>query len=346
MMRFFISSLMILALAGCGGGGGDASLDGDDGDSGSSLATLQSIEITADPVLVAAGEKTTLHAVGRFSDGSVVDISKSGSSSATRSLTSLAWKASPSDIASFSSASSNELQTSMPGKVTITATDFFSGKVGTLTLVVTAPVSRSLSISGLTDGQTISSRTAKLLTANILNTDDSTQAAKDVIWSSSNSSIASVDSNGNFKAGQPGTVTISASSEGFTKAIKLTVVTAQATPTFKVSCDSSSPTMIDAALWGSKFSGDRVNATEWVTVDGASCQTYATVMLVIPNSYGLYSQIFYAERDPANPANFQPGTTYGSGSSVQFKSGQKITVGASNKLGDIFFTPLYDFTAQ
>jgi filamentous hemagglutinin family protein len=101
-----------------------------------------------------------------------------------------------------------------------------------------------------------------------------------------------------------------------------------------------------AVVSGGSLRIDTQQGTEWIVVDGASCQSYPVVYLLLPTSSTGYAEMFHALRDPANPTNFLPGTTLGISGSTQFSTGQKIAIGTSTKLSDFFVEELYVITAR
>ena len=347
-MKFLISTLGIavaltatLTLNACGGGGGGGTTS-----TIATPATLQSIVVQADQTTLAAGLNTSVHAIGHYSDGSIADITNGTTAANAPSITNVSWTATPTNIANFITASSNDLRTTLPGTVVVTAKDFFTGVTGTLTITVAAAAPASLAISGMPSSQTISARTAAQLSAQVVKTDGSTQAASSVTWTSSNPSVATVDANGNFQGLGAGSVTITASSGGFSKSVSLTLLAPLGTPLVTVSCDPSNPSIVNAQQWNNQYAIDSDNATEWVAVNGTSCQSYAAVELLVPQSAGssTYFVRFFAARSPGNPTVFQPGNTYG-----QLSSGQTVTIGQTNssslQVGGTF-SAIYNVLAQ
>lgn len=330
-------------LAACGGGGGGGDVFGSDATT-SGPAKVTSIEIKNDKPAIAAGESTDLRAIAHYSDNSTAEIKSFGSNNGTP-LTSISWSASPSSIAEFTSASIGTLRTSRPGVVTVTATDFFSKVSGTLNITVSAPLQTSLVIGGLNDKQTISSRTTAQLTAATIKTDGSREPAAPVVWTSSNTAVATVDATGNFKGVAAGSVSITATSDAFSKIINLTLLAPLAKPLFSVSCDPSKPTAINADQWNIQYAIDGVNATEWVAVDGVSCQSRFAIELLTPQKDGsLYDVKFFSLRSPGNPAVFLPASVGGN-----LAAKQTVSVGETkDALGAFFaeFTEIYTFVTK
>lgn len=328
-------------LTACGGGGGDIF--------GSDTTTfgpvkLTSIEIKNDKPSIAAGESTELRAIAHYSDKSTAEIKSFGSNNGT-TLTSISWSASPSSIAEFTSASVGTLRTNRPGVVTVTATDFYSKVSGKLDITVSAPLQTSIAIGGLGDKQTISARTTAKLTATTIKSDGSREPATPTVWSSSNTAVATVDATGNFKAAAAGSVSITATSGAFTKIINLTLLAPLAKPLFSVSCDPSHPTVINADQWNTQYAIDGVNATEWVAVDGVSCQSRFAIELLTSSTGGsLYDIKFFSARSPENSTVFLPAIVGGN-----FSAKQVVSVGETKDPVGTFlgtFTEIYTFVTK
>lgn len=335
----FLVSSVSLALTACGGGGDDGFFS-----TNSSLTkvTLESITVQADNISVPAGKSVTFQAIGRFSDGSTADLSNS-SSTAGKAFTNVSWSASPEAVGKFPSSSYGSLSTNTPGALVVTATDSYSGRIGTATMTVTAPVQASIALSGLEDNLTISARAHAQLTAMPVLTDFSKVTATSVIWTTSNALVATVDASGKFQGVGAGTVKITATAGGFSKSIQLTLLAPLSTPLFTISCNPANPTIVDAAVWNNQFAIDAVNATEWVAVDGASCQSYAVVKLLVPQSAGgsTYYVRFRATRSSGNPAVFEPGAVLGNVS-----VGNTLSIGSSTTVDDYYFNELYTVIAK
>lgn len=336
-----VGMMSLMLLGACGGGGNDV------GDSISGLfnVKLQSIEIQADKKSVPAGQSIPIRAIGHFSDGAVTDIT-SGHSGIGKPVMSLSWSVSNASIANISGSSEVSLATKMPGSVVVTVTDLFSKVTGNLTIDVSAPSPVSLAIDGLVDDSTVSMRTNVQLTAKLAKTDWSTEPAKSVTWSSSNTSVATVDANGNFKGVGPGSVVITATSGNDSKALKLTLLQNTAAPLVTLSCDPSRPTVINAQAWNTQYAIDNINATEWIVVDGKSCQSYPAVELLVPQpkSSSYYDYRFFALRDAGNPMVFQPGIVMGTLSSGGVGVIGQTTQKKTELLGS--FSSIYEILIQ
>ncbi len=127
------------------------------------------------------------------------------------------WSSSNNNIATVS----NGIVTAVaPGSAEITATTIDGNKTATCTVVVSA-----VSVSGVNlnkGSMTIETGKSERLVANVLPDNASN---KSVTWSSSNSSVATVDSNGNVKAQSVGsaTITVKTLDGGYTAACDVTV---------------------------------------------------------------------------------------------------------------------------
>jgi hypothetical protein len=338
--RKFLASMFFvgaaLALSACGGGG-----DGGLFSPFPSEAKLVSIEVKADQSAVAAGKDATFSAIGHFSDGAVIDITSSSSSGSNRAMTSVKWAASPESVARFSY--NNTLSTKAQGSVVVSATDFFSGVIGSTSFTVAAPTQAFLSLDGLADKQTISARANASLTARAYNSDGSPVTGSSIVWTTSNAAVATVDSNGLFQAHDGGPVTITASSGSLSKSLSLTVLAALKTPIFTFSCDPMHPTVINAQQWNNQYAIDSNNLTEWFVVDGASCQAYPVVELLVQRTTDTkkFQVVFSAERSAANAAIFKPAQT-----NFPLVAGEPVAVGSATDLAADVFTLLYNITAK
>ena len=331
-----------LCISACGGGGGG----GDSGGGGvfspsSSQASLVSIEVKADKSAVAAGNQATFSAIGHFSDGAEIDITSSFSSGSNRAMTSIKWAASPASVASFSY--NNTLSTKVQGSVVVTATDLDSGVIGSVSFTVTAPTQAYVWLTGLADNQTLSARASAPLTARAFNTDGSTLPDSSIVWTTSNAAVATVDSSGMFQAHGGGRVTVTASSGSVSKSLSVTVLAALKTPLFTVSCDPSHPTVINAQQWNNQYAIDSNNFTEWVVVDGASCQAYPVVELLVQRGADTtkFYVAFTAVRSAANAAIFNPAQT-----NFPLVAGEPVAVGSATDTNANVFSRLYTVTAN
>ncbi len=146
----------------------------------------------------------------------------------------LTWKSSDDKIATVVN---GVVTAKAVGKVTITATSI-NGKSATATITVVSPTTEIVSVSlnkttaSLNIGKTVS------LTATI-NPSNTTQS-KELTWTSSNTSVATVDSKGVVTAKSAGTTTITVkTSNGKTATCKITVES----PITKITLDKTSATL-------------------------------------------------------------------------------------------------------
>ena len=185
----------VVALAGCGGSGPRSS-SGSGSGSNSSTPTLSSVAVSASAPSVHAGSTLQLSAKGTYSDGSKSDL--------TAQVT---WKSSDTAIASIDS--KGVLTAAKAGSVTATATQ---GSVsGTLGITVD-PVAVTLTGINVTASSTTAVQgSTQQLTAQGTYSDSSTQTiTSQVVWQSSESTIASVSNTGVLSANNPGSATITA----------------------------------------------------------------------------------------------------------------------------------------
>jgi uncharacterized protein YjdB len=143
---------------------------------------------------VAAGETLQLTAQGNYSDGTTADITSQ-----------VTWGTSDSTIASLSA--SGMLTSYKAGSVIATAAQ--GSVTGTLSVTVNGPALSSISISG---AGSLAAGSSEPLTAQGTYTDKSTQTlTSQVMWQSSDPTVATVGSYGLLTSLKAGTVTITAS---------------------------------------------------------------------------------------------------------------------------------------
>ncbi len=179
--------------------------------------TLTSITVAPATASVSAGTKQPFTATGNYDNNTTVDLT-----------TQAAWTSSKISVAQESNAAgSNGVATTfVAGTATITAT--LNGVSGTAALTVTAPTISSIQIApatppAITVGGT-QAFTASAVYAN------GTTAAITAAWTSSNTAVATVAAAGGFGAGREvatavaaGTTTITATYQGMTDSVTLTV---------------------------------------------------------------------------------------------------------------------------
>jgi len=171
------------------------------------LPVLVSIEVTPITASIAKGQTQQFTATGTYSDDSTQDITSTCS-----------WSSSNLIIATINTTG---LATGVgQGTVTITASQ--EGVGGTATLTVMPPVLESIEITPST--ATIGIGQTQQFTATAIYSDSSTEdITSDSLWSSSNDSVASIDTNALAAALTEGITTITAEFEGMTDTATLTV---------------------------------------------------------------------------------------------------------------------------
>ena len=174
-------------------------------------AALSSIQITPATQTVAAGFATPFSAIGTFTNGD------------TQNLTTFVnWTSSSSSIATISNAVSTAGMATgiQPGNTTISAV--FSGVVGHATLTVSNATLTSITLTP--SSASIPAGSNQSFTARGNFSDGSSlDITRQVTWSSSTNSVATVNSVGQAQGVAPGSTTISASTNGVTGTATLTV---------------------------------------------------------------------------------------------------------------------------
>jgi uncharacterized protein YjdB len=178
--------------------------------------TLTSIQVTLTTSSVAAGLPDQLTATGEYSDGTSKDLTAS-----------VAWTSSDTNVATVSTAGA--VTTLVQGSAKITGT--LSGVSGSITLTVNAPNIKTLAVSSTS--ASIARGTTVQFTATATLTNGTTENATGlVVWSSSNTSVASVNLNGAqglMMGVAAGTATITATANGVSASANLTVTNATLT---------------------------------------------------------------------------------------------------------------------
>ncbi|MGY3857790.1 beta strand repeat-containing protein [Aeromonas intestinalis] len=174
-------------------------------------ATIGQIQLTPPTLTLAKGTKGKLTAIATYSDGTTQDISNL-----------VAWNSSDIGVATVNL--SGEVTAVTIGNATLT------GRVGSVT---SNPVSLSVSSASVNQidlsatASTLAAGTKTQLTAVANYSDGSSQNISSLIsWSSSDSNVATVDTNGEVTAVSPGTATITGSFGGQTSTLIITVTAA------------------------------------------------------------------------------------------------------------------------
>jgi hypothetical protein len=158
-------------------------------------------------------------------------------------------------------------------------------------------------------------------------------------WTSSNTSVLTVDPKGNFNSLGAGSSTVTASYKSWSTSQIVTVV-APVIPSVTIYCDG---TPFSAAAWNSSYTKDPGNLTQWAVTDPVSCASYKGIVLVDKKSN--YS-MFWVTKAASGPV-------YGFGYSLSITStptdpqtvaGNTIIVGES--AGYPLYTPIKTFVTN
>jgi len=173
--------------------------------------TLSSILIAPQTATVPNGFSTGLHSFGTFNNGDIQDITKF-----------VMWTSSNPGVATVSNSAASAGQALGTGPGTTTISGSLSGQTGTATLNVSSATLASIvlspSSSSINVGQTQS------FTATGTFSDGSTlDITNKVVWASSTTSVATINSGGVVQAVAPGSSTISAVADGVTGLVVVTV---------------------------------------------------------------------------------------------------------------------------
>jgi hypothetical protein len=173
-------------------------------------AALLRVGVTAPQISLPVGESETLSATGTFSDGTTQDVTDSAR-----------WQANPSSVASVSA--QGQLKALSTGVTQVSAT--YEGVSGSASVTVARA---ALLRIGVTAPQTsLPLGESESLHATGSFSDGTTQdLTQSVVWNSSNSSVASVNSAGAVAAKAMGTVTVSAVSGSLSGTMNLTITPA------------------------------------------------------------------------------------------------------------------------
>jgi uncharacterized protein YjdB len=263
-----------------------------------SQTPVASVTVTLSAPSVSIGQTTQANATTRDASGN------------TLTGRPVAWTSSNTSVATVDS--TGLVRSVAAGTANITATS--EGKSGQATLTVNqvpvASVTVSPSSASLTVGQTTQ------LTATARDANNNVLTGRSVTWSSSNPSIASVNSSGLVTANGPGSATIVASSEGKAGSAAVAVASSvQASGSASISGSVSDPST--GAVGGGVvevLSGPTVIQTVPVKSDG----TFSVSSLTTGN-YGVRLQPpFTHSMGPAEPPQQYVSVTNGQATTVQF----------------------------
>ncbi len=188
--------LCCLGFSGCGGGSSKSNTK-----STGATKTLASITVygTNAATSVTAGETLQMVALGKYSDGTVTDITSQ-----------VAW--SSSNVAIATTNASGLVASLKAGSVTVTASE--NSVTGKMLLSVASAELSSISVTG---GAALAAGGTAQLTATGVYTDNSTQnLTSQVAWSASDSTVGAVSGSGMLTAFKAGSTTVMATMNGVT----------------------------------------------------------------------------------------------------------------------------------
>ena len=198
--------ILCLALSGCGGSKSKTSSS-----QSSSTKTLVSITVTSanQGTSLAAGQKMQLTALGKYSDGTITDITSQAS-----------WQSSDSTVAALST--SGMLTSYKAGTVSASASQ--NGVSGSMTITVNQAALSSIVISG---NASLAAGQSEQLAAQGTYSDSSSQTITgQVTWQSSDVTVATVNSAGLLTSLKAGAVTITATMSSVSGTAGVTVTSA------------------------------------------------------------------------------------------------------------------------
>lgn len=328
-LQYFFGIALASILTGCGGGGGGgSSVD-------TSLPTLQSVKISTSASSIYVGDTVDLTAEGIYSDGT------------TKPEVVWGWTSSNTKVAALIG---NKLSAKEAGETTVTAevsSAQASNLKGSATIKILPAIAKSVRISGFS-GSTFSPKTTystndeRQLALSVIYTDGTREPTLPTTWTSSNPAVVTVSSTGYLRAFAAGDATITAQNGDFSTSQKISIVSADATPTFVIYCNLGNQATISASAWNTKIAADASNSKEWITVDYASCSGNDVVKLLSQDTVGSSSYYSLMEARRNNTAEkFEAPFTYGS----KIAAGQTLTVGNSTTVGNLYFTKIFEITA-
>jgi uncharacterized protein YjdB len=181
----------------------------------------------------------------------------------------VSWKSQNTAIATVSSA--GVVKAVAPGTATITATS--EGKSGTSVVTVTAPVVPVASVTLSPATLSLDPGTTRAISAFIKDAAGNLLSGRELAWASSNTAVATVGSDGVVKAVAAGMATITATSEGKSGAVAVTVNAPAAPPPPTGSSGSfvTFPSAEVAAIIGPQLkSGSAANPWPWFDTNARS----------------------------------------------------------------------------
>jgi uncharacterized protein YjdB len=207
-MTSLMSRIRFVTLATAGflvacGGGGDAGGGGTNPPP--SPAAVASVALNPTTASIAPGASVTITATPRDASGNAL------------SGRTVSWSSSSTSVATVSS--SGVVTGVAAGSATITATS--EGQSANAAITVTGIPVASVSLTAQAPG--LNAGTTDTLTAIPKDANGNTLSGRTVTWSTSNASIATVNSNGVVSGVAPGSVNITATSEGKSASVTLTV---------------------------------------------------------------------------------------------------------------------------
>ena len=201
LLTTIATSLFILSIPGCGAGGGGGSTDNN--------STLTALSITPTNPSIAKGTAQQFTATGTYLDNTTKDITAF-----------VNWSSSAPSTATINNAGLTA--TIATGSTSIVAKDTTSGISGTTTLTVTAAQLVSIEITPI--NPSVAKGSNKQFTATGVFSDGTTQdLSAQATWSSSNTGVAAINSNGLAASVATGSTTITASSGAISGSTALTV---------------------------------------------------------------------------------------------------------------------------
>jgi len=233
-------------LAACGGGGG-----------GEPVRTVTTVTVSSPTLTPKQGDTVQLAAVARDQFGDVVP------------GTTASWFTSAPSVATVSA--TGLLQALAGGSVTVTAT--ISGVPGSLTLTITPRVTTTVTVSSPTASATVGETVQ--LTVVARDQFDDVLAGKTATWSTLDAKVATISSTGLLQAVAPGAVTATATIDGVSGSLVLTVlprtivsVTILGGPTAAL-MPGNSVQLTAQATYSDQSTDDVTSKVAWSTTDAS-----------------------------------------------------------------------------